>query len=196
MNVNLRELHGNWDKGFALHKHVLNSVPIGHNQAGYMQFDTTRSEPGEALYQLKYKGDFKQVDPLANAIRDHIAPVLGKFAMVIPMPATKQRARQPVHEIAAALSKLTGTLYADGLLLKHPPVPGAPEIKNLGTKEEKVVALADRFYLDTSFITNDGKWGALLVDDKYDTGASLEAACSILRGYKKIGKIYVATCSW
>ena len=196
MDVNLRVLHGNWDKGFALHKHVLNSVPIGPNEWGHMQFDTTRSEPGEALYQLKYKGDFNKVDPLAQAINDHIAPILGKFAMVIPMPATKQRARQPVHEITEKLSKLTGTLYADGLLLKHPPVPGVPEIKNLGSKEEKVAALADRFYLEQTFITNEGKWGALLVDDKYDTGASLEAACSILCTYPKIGKMFVATCSW
>lgn len=196
MDVNLRELHGNWDKGFALHKHILSSVPVGHNQSGYMQFDNTRSEPGEALYQLKYKDDFNQVDPLAQAIRDHIAPVLGQFAMVIPMPATKQRARQPVHEITEKLSKLTDTFYANGLLLKHPPVPGSPEIKNLGSKEEKVAALAGRFYLNEACITNNGKWGALLVDDKYDTGASLEAACSILRTYAKIGQIFVATCSW
>lgn len=194
--VNLHQLHGNWDLGFSLHKHVLNSVPIGHNEFGHMQFDTTRSEPGESLYQLKYKGDFNRVDPLAQAINDHIVPLLGKFAMVVPMPATKQRARQPVHEIAEKLSILTKTFYADGLLLKHPPVPGAPEIKNLRSKEEKMATLAERFYLNGAFINNDGKLGALLVDDKYDTGASLEAACSILRGYGKVGQIFVATCSW
>ncbi|NML09657.1 ComF family protein [Sphingobium sp. AR-3-1] len=196
MDVSLRELHGNWDRGFALHKHVLNSVAIGNNQFGHMQFDTTRSEPGEALYQLKYKGEFNHVEPLALAIRDHIVPLLGKFAMVIPMPATKQRTRQPVHEVTKKLSELTGTFYAGGLLLKNPPEPGAPEIKNLGTKEEKVAALAERFYLNEASITNNGNWGALLVDDKYDTGASLEAACSTLRTYAKIGQILVATCTW
>ncbi|RZF63921.1 ComF family protein [Sphingomonas populi] len=143
-----------------------------------------------------YKGDFNQVDPLAQAIHDHIIPVLGQFAMVIPMPATKPRARQPVHALTGKLSKLTETFYADGLLLKNPPMSGAPEIKNLGSKEEKVAALEERFYLNEAFITNNGKWGALLIDDKYDTGASLEAACSILRTYAKIGEIFVATCSW
>lgn len=196
MEVNLHQLHGNWDRGFALHRHVLKSVPIGDNQFGHMQFDTTRSEPGEALYQLKYQNDFSQVAPLAQAIFDHIVPAIGKFGILIPMPATKQRARQPVHEITEVLGTLTGALYAPGLLLKNPPPPGAPEIKNLGTKAEKVAALAERFALNEAFITNDGKWGALLVDDKYDTGASVEAACAILRTYAKIGSVFVATCSW
>ncbi len=196
MEVNLRELQGNWDTGFALHKHVLKSVPIGENQFGHMQFDTTRSEPGEALFQLKYRQDFNQVGPLAQAMFEHIVPLLGKFSIVIPMPATKARARQPVHEIASMLSGLTQAFYADGLLVKNPPPPGAPEIKDLGSKAEKVAALEQRFALDRTHITNNGKWGALVVDDKYDTGASLEAACSILRTYEKIGNIFVATCSW
>lgn len=196
MEVNIHELHGNWDRGFALNKHSLNSVFIGHNEFGHPQFDTTRSEPGEALYQLKYRSDFTQVDPLAQAMFDHIVPVIGKFGIVIPMPATKKRNRQPVHEIAEKLSKLTDALYAPGLLLKNPPQPGSPEIKNLGTKDEKIAALAERFALNEAFITNQGKWGALLVDDKYDTGASAEAACAVLRTYAKIGKIFVATCSW
>jgi predicted amidophosphoribosyltransferase len=161
-----------------------------------MQFDTTRSEPGEALFQLKYRSDFKQVDPLAQAMFDHIVPAIGKFGIVVPMPATKQRDRQPVHEIAEKLSKLTGVIYAPGLLLKNPPQPGSPEVKNLGTKEEKVAALAERFVLNKAFITDHEKWGALLVDDKYDTGASAEAACATLRTYAKVGEIFLATCSW
>lgn len=196
MEVDLHALQGNWDKGFALAKHTLKSVFTGNNEFGHPTFDTTRSEPGEALYQLKYKNDFSQVDPLAQALLEHTLPHLGKFSMVIPMPATKQRARQPVHEIAEKLSKLTVTLYADKLLQKTPPPPGAPQIKDLATKEEKVAALAERFTLDESFITNDGKWNALLVDDRYDSGASVEAACAILGTYAKIGKIFVATCTW
>ena len=116
MEVSLHELLGNWDKGFALHKHTLSSVFTGNNEYGHPTFDATRSEPGEALFQLKYRSDYNQVDPLAQAILDHIIPRIGGFGMVIPMPATKQRARQPVHEITEKLSKLTGAFYAPGLL--------------------------------------------------------------------------------
>lgn len=196
MEVNLRALQGNWDKGFALAKHTLSSVFAGYNEYGHPTFDTTRSEPGEALYKLKYRNDFSQVDPLAQALFDNIVPTVGNFGIVVPMPATKHRNRQPVHEIAERLSKLTGALYADKLLLKKPPLPGELQIKNLADKEEKVAALSERFILDETFITNDGKWGALLVDDRYDSGASVEAACAILRTYAKIGKIFVATCTW
>lgn len=196
MEVNLHELHGNWDRGFALHKHTLNSVFTGYSEYGRATFCTTRSEPGEALYQLKYRSDYNQVDPLAKAIFDYIVPVIGKFEIVVPMPATKQRVRQPVHEITETLGKLTGAFYAPGLLLKNPPSPGEPEIKNLATKAEKVAALSQRLALNEAFIANDGVWDALLVDDKYDTGASVEAACAILRSYAKIGQIFVATCSW
>jgi predicted amidophosphoribosyltransferase len=196
MEIHLRELQGNWSKGFALHKHTLSSVFTGNNEYGHPTFDTTRSDPGEALYKLKYKSDFAQVEPLAQALFDHIVPAIGSFKMIVPMPATKQRPRQPVMEIAEKLSQLTGTLYADKLLLKNPPPPGAPQIKDLGTKAEKVEALSERFVLNEAFITNNGKWGALLVDDRYDSGASVEAACAMLGKYGKISEMFVATCTW
>ena len=196
MDVYLHELHGNWSKGFALHKHTLNSVFTGNNEYGHPTFETTRSDPGEALYRLKYKSDFSHVAPLAQALFDHIVPMIEDFGMIVPMPPTKQRVRQPVHEIAEKLGKLTGKLYADKLLMKNPPSPGLPQIKDLGTKAEKVEALSQRFTLNEAFITNDGKWSALLVDDRYDSGASVEAACAVLRKYAKIGKLFVATCTW
>ncbi|MDR6710159.1 putative amidophosphoribosyltransferase [Novosphingobium sp. 1748] len=196
MEVNLRELHGNWDKGFALHKQVLKSVCIGHYDNGRPKFDTERSEPGEALFRLKYRGDYNQAEPLAQAMRDHIVPALSDFAIVIPMPASTPRPRQPVHEIAKKLAVKLGLFYANGLLTKMPPPPGTPAIKDLATKTEKAAALAHSFVLNPAIITNDGKWGALLVDDLYDSGATLEAACAILRGYAKISQIFVATCSW
>lgn len=196
MDVNLHELHGNWSKGFALHKHTLKSVFTGHNEFGHPTFDNTRSDPGEAVYKLKYRDDFSQVDLLAHALFDHIVPKIGNFGIIVPMPASKQRARQPVHEIAEKLSRLADKLYADKLLLKNPPPLGAPQIKDLSTKAEKVEALCQRFTLDEAFITNEGKWGALLVDDRYDSGASVEAACAVLKTYAKIDNIFVATCTW
>lgn len=50
MNINLKQLVGNWDKGFALDKHVVSSIFIGYNEAGYPQYETLRTEVGEALF--------------------------------------------------------------------------------------------------------------------------------------------------
>jgi len=43
MDVNIREITGNWDQGYVLHKHVLSSIYLGENEYGHPQFDTTRS---------------------------------------------------------------------------------------------------------------------------------------------------------
>lgn len=195
MQVDLRALKGNWDAGFALHKHVLTSAYTGDNEYGHPTFDTTRSDPGEALFQLKYRGDFGQVEPLAEAINQHIVPRLGKFGLIVPMPATKVRKRQPVNEVAAKLSQLTGKPLFDDLLVKRAEGAGSEELKNLTTKEEKAGALSTRFQINPS-IENEGRWNALLVDDLFDTGASMEAACAALRTYEKIGDIFVAAISW
>ena len=40
-----------------LDKYTLSSIPIGRNEFGYMQFNTTRTEVGEALFRLKNRND-------------------------------------------------------------------------------------------------------------------------------------------
>ncbi|WP_204369077.1 hypothetical protein [Methylocucumis oryzae] len=48
--VNVKQIDGVWILGYSLDKHTISSVPIGHNEFGHMQFDTVRSEAGEALF--------------------------------------------------------------------------------------------------------------------------------------------------
>jgi competence protein ComFC len=56
-NFQPRQLFGKWKAGYALDVHTLSSVPIGSDEFGHMQFETTRSEIGELLYRLKYRSD-------------------------------------------------------------------------------------------------------------------------------------------
>ncbi len=67
--------------------------------------------------------------------------------------------------------------------MKRPGTAGAPALKNLAGKEAKVEALKDRFTIQDG-IEPQGCWNALLVDDLFDTGASMEAACAKLRTYQ------------
>ncbi|MEL5457601.1 ComF family protein [Serratia ureilytica] len=192
MEVNIKDILGNWDRGVVLDKHSKFSVVTGKNQWGHNIYDTTRTEVGEAVYQLKYKSDWNQVKPLAQCLYDQVYPMFDKVGFILPMAASNVRVRQPVTEVAQALAKLANIPCFDGLLLK---AAGGVSLKNLDTKEEKVAAIGDSFSVNP-IITNEGCWNVLVIDDLYHTGASMEAACAALRGYNKIDKIYVAALTW
>lgn len=126
MKNNIHPLHGNWDAGYALDKHKISSTYIGDNEHGYPQFDTLRTEVGEALFRLKYRGDFSKADPLAAEIEKHLVPKFEKIGFIVPMPPTRVRPKQPVIEIAKALSKRLGFPAFENLLVKLPAPAGAP----------------------------------------------------------------------
>ena len=192
MKVALRQVHGLWDAGWVLDKHTLSSQYLGDDAYGHARFETTRTEVGEATYQLKYKQDWNQVQPLAQAIADHIFPTLVNVGFILPMPASAVRPRQPVVEVATALGKIVGKpVFLDTL---RKASNGKP-LKDLNTKEEKIEAIGDGITVNNE-ITNEGAWNVLVVDDLHHTGASMEAACKVLRAYSKVKKIYVAALTW
>lgn len=128
MQVQVRKLEGSWDLGYALHKHTLSSVYLGDDEYGHPRFDNTRSEPGK-LYQLKYRGDWNQIAPLAAQIQATLLPLFGKIGLIIPMPASTTRARQPVDELAAELGRITGIPVFNNIVVKAPAPQGAPQLK-------------------------------------------------------------------
>mgnify|MGYP003117075184 CR=1 FL=1 len=195
MDVNLRKITGNWDDGVVLDKHTIRSIPIGPNEYGHMQFDTTRTEIGEALFLLKNRNDWNQVVPLAQELAKHAFPMFPDIGLIVPVPPTRWRQRQPVYEIAAELARMQNLNSFEQLVIKSPAAAGEPQLKNLPTKEEKEAALAGRFSISDT-ISGEGKWNTLVVDDLYDSGASIEAVCAALKTYPKIDKIYVAALTW
>lgn len=195
MQVQLRKLEGSWDLGYALHKHTLSSVYLGEDEYGHARFDNTRSEPGEALYQLKYRGDWSQILPLAAQVQATLLPLYGPVGLIIPIPASTDRPRQPVDELANELGRITGIPVFNNIMMKSPATRGAPSLKDLHSREEKDAALQGRFSINPA-ITNDGCWNALLLDDLFDTGASMDAVCKALRTYNKVNRIYAAAITW
>lgn len=195
MQVAIKKLTGNWDLGYALHRHVLSSIYIGDDEYGHPRFDTTRSEPGEALFQLKYRADWTQAPRLADQIRATLLPKFGKVGLIVPMPASIARARKPVTEIARELGEKANVPVFGNIIIKSAAPASAPALKNLTSKDGKVAALAGRFTINNE-ITNEGRWNALLLDDLFDTGASMEAACAALRTYRKIDKVYAVAITW
>lgn len=195
VRTNIKKINGNWDDGIVLDKHVLSSTYTGDNEYGRPTFDTTRSDVGEALFQLKYREDWSQIPLLGTALAKAAAGNFREIGFVVPMPPSNARARQPVLELTHAVGAALKVPVFQDMLVKQPAASGAEQLKNLGSKEEKVAALAGRFSLAET-ITNEGRWNALVVDDLFDSGASMEAACHTLKPYKKINKLYVAALTW
>lgn len=188
MEVNIKEISGVWTLGYSLDKHTTSSTPIGYNSSGYMQYDTIRPEAGEALFQLKYRSDFSQIPLIAQQMNDSLGKVFASTNLVIPMPASKIRPRQPVTEISKEVARLLGVPCYENLIVKTKETPAMKDITN---REEKVEILMDAFTVYD--VLNKGLYDVLIIDDLFDTGSSLEAASNVLRGYNKIRNIYVAT---
>ena len=192
MHVELKEICGGWERGFVLDQHSTASRPDGHYADGLPKFDTDYTEVGKAVNMLKYHGDFGQVPALANAVCAHIVPHFGNVELVIPMAASTKRPRQPVNALAAYIAKRLTIPIAKGFLVK---ASGAQPLKELSTREEKDMALQGKLSLAKE-LAGKGPYAVLLVDDLFETGASLDAACRVLREYEKIGAIYVAALTW
>lgn len=192
MKASLKVIHGPWDMGLVLDKHTVSSVCVGQNEYGHPVFETTRTDVGESTYQLKYKSDWNQIQPLAQAIAEHIYPRLQSVGFILPMPASTARKRQPVTDVAEALGKIVNVpVFTDTLRKAN----NGKSLKDLHTKEEKIEAIGNSFSINNQ-ITDEGAWNVLVVDDLYHTGASMEAACKVLRTYPKVKKIYVAALTW
>lgn len=194
MKVNVKQICGNWDLGYAMDKHLIKSTYLGDNEYGKPMFQNDRTEIGEAVYQLKYQNDLNQVEALAQCLLVNAVPLFQNIQLIIPMAASSVRVVQPVTAITEALASKMGNnmLSFNEILIK---ASGGVPLKNLNTKEEKVAAVAGAFsYQDQ--IGEGGPYNALIVDDLFHTGTSMEAAVAVLRSYNKINKIYVAALTW
>ncbi|MCG6122241.1 MAG: ComF family protein [Microvirga sp.] len=190
MKVCLKALDGVWTRGVALDKHKIRSTYTGDNEFGHPQFETERTEIGEALFQLKYRKAWSHVPALAAALYEHAVPNFPEIDFVLPVPPSTYRARQPVTELARAVANLLSVPCIENLLTSN----AGSSLKDEKDREKKLALLAGRLVVDD--ILPDGKSNLLLIDDLFDTGATLEAACSMLRTYPKVAKIYVATLTW
>ncbi|NQT58518.1 MAG: hypothetical protein HQ557_06005 [Bacteroidetes bacterium] len=123
MTIHPIKISGNWNLGFALDKHTASSEYLGVDDYGHKQFDNTRSEIGEAVYQLKYQKDLSFINILtevsANAIKELILTEGNTLDCIIPVPPSDlHRERQPVFQVTKGISEILHISYDDNLLIK------------------------------------------------------------------------------
>ena len=180
------ELKGNWKKGFAYDVHTLDSVYMGADEQGYDHWETTRSEMGELIYQLKYQGDISALNKIIDLLS--IFKGLDTMQAIVPVPASKKRKIQPVYLIATALgNKLAVPVFLDALEQQA----NGQELKNITDPNERESILRERIKWTQKYSFTGQN--ILLIDDLYRSGSTLKIATEVLYQQAKAKGVFVLT---
>ena len=158
-----RPIKGSWSAGFALDFH-----------SGFKGAEWNRSGIGDLVYRLKYESDASVLPKLIEQTRHLFAahPEMTQFEIIAPVPSSTPREFSPVHEfckaLSAALSKPMQTCVIKTRLTKP-----QKEMQTLPQKRDNV---AGAFAVKGDI---NGK-KILLVDDLFDSGATLEEITKLL----------------
>jgi competence protein ComFC len=172
MRIDPQRITGNWTHGWALDRHTVRSTQGGDRDSGYAVFQTERSELGEALYELKYRGDREQVGPIARTIAEFIrgrSELADIRAILAVPPSDTRRSFQPVEALAARIGSELGLPAPDDYIIKTKPTAA---LKNMTDKRRR------RRELEGAFAVSDQRFAGmhlLLFDDLYRSGETLKA---------------------
>jgi ATP-dependent DNA helicase RecQ len=158
-----RPLSGNWQTGFALDFH-----------SSYQGADWNRSGVGDLTYRLKYQSDATALPALVeHTLKLFLAhPEMNQFDIILPVPSSTPRDFNPVYEFCKALSCALDKPMQTSLVKARQTQP-QKEMHTLVQKRDNVAG---------AFTLNRDIKGQriLIVDDLFDTGATLEEITRVL----------------
>lgn len=159
-----RPLKGPWDAGWALGFH-----------SRFEGSEWQRTPVGELAYRLKYQGDRAALGPLVEQAialcRDH--PELARVDAVGRVPSTQKRPFDPLGKFTESLASRL-FLPVRQLVLKTRATQPQKDMTSLAQKQANVAG---------AFVVQGAVRGGafLIVDDLYDSGATLAEICRVLR---------------
>lgn len=174
VKINPMKIPGGWRQGYVLDYHTLGSDFLGYDDLGRPQFDTKRTELGEILYRLKYKSDRSVIATIVETAVNFIETWNPGISVILPVPASKPRAYQPVLEIARNLSTRLTIPIRDDCIVK---VKKTPELKNIYDYHTRLELLEDAHRVQEASLNGEN---VLLFDDLYRSGATLNAITDVL----------------
>jgi competence protein ComFC len=182
--MNIQTLHGNWKIGWALDLHTVKSIPLENGR-----FNTIRTKIGSALYHLKYRQDYSQIDVLKNAAIEfmHTRLVTPYIDAIIPTPASIGREIQPVNTIAEKIGETLNIPVDTDFLLK---TRNTHQLKAVEDPSEREKMLLNAF--DVADLRYQQK-KVLLFDDLFRSGSTLKEITKMLYEKGKVQNVYVVT---
>jgi ATP-dependent DNA helicase RecQ len=159
-----RPLPGPWLAGWALDFH-----------SRYDGDAASRSVIGELVFRYKYGQEHQLAEELARRWCDLLAahPELPACEAVVPVPPSQHRASDPMTVLAQTLAKQLKIPVWTNVLLKTRATRPQKELTSLAQKRANVAG---------AFAVQGDVRGKLviLIDDLYDSGATLEEAAKVL----------------
>lgn len=179
-----QQIVGEWDYGKVLDLHTTSSRMVGEDEFGNPQFETEYSAAGKLLHEFKYRDNPDALRDLLKMIGGYFADNLKAQIDVVAAVPPSTPGRTVTLRIAEGIAKRIGAAFSANALTKKRPTEQM-KATDPGRRRE---LLADAFAADPAILA--GK-SVLLVDDLYQTGATLEAATAVLRGQGRAAKVYV-----
>jgi len=159
-----RPLPGPWQAGWALGFH-----------SGFAGQEWSRSPVGELAYRLKYQQDASALPELVEQAASLCAaqPALAAVDAVVPVPPSLARPFDPVGAVAEALAGRLG----------RPLWPALVKVRRTQPQKEMRTLTQKRANVAGAFAVRGPVRGRslLVVDDLYDSGATLEEVWRVLR---------------
>lgn len=171
--IHPQKIEGRFRAGIALDLHTTSSIPIGPNEAGHLQFATTRPEIAELLYQLKYNNSDQAANGIIEAAAGYLLPHRAQFDLIIPVPPSSVRTVQPVLILASGIGAAVGLPVVNCITTTRPTA----QLKNVTNPDERQKLVDGLYTVDPAHTA--GK-SILLFDDLFRSGTTMNAVTDVL----------------